>query len=70
MERNPFGFFVLLALTVWVAYTVVRAFKTGEIYSRGMFTFRRNERPFLYWMVLLAHAGIDIGFSHALFALE
>jgi hypothetical protein len=70
VERNPFGFFMLLALTIWVAYTVVRAFRTGDIYSRGMYTFRRDESPFLYWTVLLAHAGIVIGFGYALTTFE
>jgi hypothetical protein len=69
MQRNPLGFLMLLAVTLWVAFTVVRAFRTGEIYSRGMYAYRRDEKPFMYWMVFLAHVAIVVGFTYALMTL-
>ena len=29
MNRNPFGFVMILLLALWVAYTVLRALKSG-----------------------------------------
>jgi len=64
--KNPFGFFMLLALSIWIAYSVVRALVTAEIHSRGMYTFRRDESPVTYWLVFGAHLAIIAGFVYAL----
>jgi hypothetical protein len=60
VQRNPFGFVMLLALALWVAYTVVRALRSGEVFSRGMYRYGRDEQPFMYWMVVTIHAGIVV----------
>ena len=70
MSRNPFGFVLLFLLTLWVAYTVLRALKTGEIFSGGMYRFDRAESPFMYWMVLVIHAGIVVWLVHTLIHLD
>ena len=70
MSRNPFGFVMILLLALWVAYTVLRALKTGEIFSGGMYRFERGESPFMYWMVLVIHVGIVVGLVHSLIHLD
>ena len=70
MQRNPFGFFMLLAVAIWIAYTIVRALKTGEIHSRGMYKFQREGQPFMYCLVLLTHVAIVVGFAFALTTFE
>lgn len=66
MQNNPFGFLILLPVTLWVAYTVFRAYKTGEIFSCGMYSYRRDESPAMYWMVFAIHVGIVIGLIYGL----
>lgn len=66
MRYNPFGFLILLPVTIWVIYSVVQAYKTGEIFSRGMYSYKRDQTPFMYWQVFLIHVGIVIGLIYAL----
>jgi hypothetical protein len=56
---NPYGRLVLGALAVFVAWTMVRAWRSGVIFSEGR-GYDIDENPTIYSLGLAVHGGIVI----------
>jgi hypothetical protein len=52
---HPAGRIVLGALAVFILWTLVRAFRSGVIYSRG-YAFSLDESPMLFTIGVIVHA--------------
>jgi hypothetical protein len=70
MDRNHVGFRVLPALALWLAFTAIRALRTGEIPPAGMYSFKKDRSPLMYRMVLIFHAGIVDWLLHTMINLD
>jgi hypothetical protein len=56
---DPIGRIMMGGLGLFVAWTLVRAWRSGVIYSRG-FSFNVNNRPVLYTLGFVIHIGIVV----------
>jgi hypothetical protein len=54
---DPIARVIMAAFGLFVAWTLLRAWRSGVIYSRG-FGFDVNERPILYTLCFAVHVGI------------
>ena len=56
---DPIGRIIMGGFGLFVAWTCLRAWRSGVIYSRG-FSFNVNKRPVLYTLGLVIHIGIVV----------
>jgi hypothetical protein len=56
---NPYGRLVMAALAVFVLWTLVRAWRSGVIFSEGR-GYAIDENPTIYSLGLAVHGGIAI----------
>jgi len=59
--KDTFGEVCLLFLSIWMIYRIVRALKSGEIYTRGRYEFKghlydRKSEPYMYWQTIILWA--------------
>jgi hypothetical protein len=52
--KDTFGEVCLIILSIWMIYRIVRALKSGEIYTRARYEFKghlydRETEPYMYW---------------------
>ena len=52
---HPAGRIILGALAVFILWTLVRAFRSGVVYSRG-YSFSLDESPMLFTIAIIVHA--------------
>lgn len=56
---DPIGRVVMAGLAVFVAWTVVRALRSGSLYSENM-EFTVDGNPVMYSLGLVVHAGMAV----------
>lgn len=55
---QKFGELAFLALSVWLIYRIVKALKTGELYTRGRYEleghlYSRESEPYMFWQTIV-----------------